>query len=173
LNFSNEPIDVVGIIYLFIPVITFAMGFFLTDIGYRRDRKLSIIREKFEKLYHPFYLLMNELGTATEDGQGASFSADDDVTMTKFLEHLVKNAYLATNEGQALIWQTSKLYFAFSTRSDASAKETEQQLDESMAALFMHFFQEYIKSAKALGYDFDAEFYAGTEEEHQASFTKD
>ena len=60
--------DVVEIIKLFIPVITFAMGYFLTDIGYKRDRKLSIVREKFEKLYHPFYMLINELGTEREEG---------------------------------------------------------------------------------------------------------
>ena len=164
MNFSNDPIDVIGIIHLFIPIITFAMGFFLTDIIYRRDKKLNIVREKFEKLYHPFYLMINELGTATEDGQGAAFSASDGAIITKFLEHLVANAYLATAEGQAIVWQTSKLFVSYASHDGVPDKEKERLLDESMAALFTHFFQEYIKSSKALGYEFDVDFYAATDE---------
>ena len=60
--------DFISFLQLLIPVITFAMGYFLTDIGYRRDRKLSIVREKFDKLYHPFYILVNVLGMDNKSG---------------------------------------------------------------------------------------------------------
>ena len=144
--------DVMGIIQLFIPVITFAMGYLLTNIGYKRDRKLSIVREKFEKLYHPFYILINELGTDREEG--IEIGGEDYSAIKPFLDHLKMNAYLASPEGQKLIWETRMLYISNSAKDAIYDKEKEQALNKSIEALFRHFIKEYAKSAAILGYEF-------------------
>jgi len=112
--------DFVGIMQLLIPVITFAMGYFLTDIGYRRDRKLSIIREKFDRLYHPFLVLVNELGMDIE--LGFAFDSENKDNLKPILEHLTKNAYLTTAEGQKLIWETRYLLFQARLKGRQSTK---------------------------------------------------
>ena len=145
--------DVIGIITLFIPVVTFAMGYFLTDIGYKRDRKLSIVREKFEKLYHPFYMLVCELGTDTEGGDGFALNTEDSSAFGQLFDHLIHNAYLATSEGQSLIWETRMLFVSCNADGNNIDKEKEQLLEKSIRALFGHLIQEYVKSASALGYD--------------------
>jgi len=61
------------------------MGYFLTNIGYKRDRKLSTIREKFEKLYHPFYLMLFQFGTDTNDGEALEISAGGISELKTFL----------------------------------------------------------------------------------------
>jgi len=144
-------VGVMGILQLFIPVITFAMGYFLTDIGYRRDRKLSIIREKFDKLYHPFYVLVNELGTDNEFG--FSFDSEDSAALIPIVEHLTKSAYLATADGQKLIWEARYLFVKCTTESDTKDKEKEELFANSISALFEHLVIEYMKSASALGYE--------------------
>jgi len=145
--------DVLEIIKLFIPIITFAMGYFLTDIRYKRDRRLSIIREKFEKLYHPFYMLIHELGTDAEGG--FAFDTEDGSVLKRFLDHLSTNAYLASPGGQKLIWETRTLFVSCLAEGYKIDKEKEQLLEEPIGTLFAYMLQEYVKSAKALGYEID------------------
>ncbi|MCL2368055.1 MAG: hypothetical protein FWC72_03585 [Oscillospiraceae bacterium] len=149
--------DVIRIIQLFIPVITFAMGYFLTNIGYKRDRKLGIIREKFEKLYHPFYLLLYELGTDTEDGEGLELGTEGAggySALKPFFEHLTANVYLASPEGQKRFAEARKLFVGCCRVND---QETEEQFGESFNGLCEYLLLEYVKAGKALGYDLDAE----------------
>ena len=153
MNFSNDPIDGVGIIQLFIPIITFAMGYFLTNIGYKRDRKLGIVREKFEKLYHPFFMLINELGADTEDGAGFAFDTENTSILKRFFDHLLSNVYLASSEGQQLILETRILFVSSIAKGDRIDEEKVQLFEQSISVLFDHLLQEYMKSAKALGYD--------------------
>ncbi|MCL2518622.1 MAG: hypothetical protein FWF15_08675 [Oscillospiraceae bacterium] len=143
--------DFIGIMQLFIPVITFAMGYFLTNIGYIRDRKLSIIREKFDRLYHPFLVLINELGTDNEFG--FAIDSENGEALKPILEHLTKNAYLATTEGQHLIWETRYLFVASTTEGKTIDKDKEELFAKSIGVLFEHLIQEYMKSANALGYE--------------------
>jgi len=146
--------DIMGILQLFIPVITFVMGYFLTNIGYRRDRRLGIIREKFEKLYHPFYLLLHELGAEREDG--ALEMSGEGVSMLKpFFDHLKHNMYLASPEGQKLFWETRKLFFSCLAEGDGIEEERAQLLGESFESLCTYLMLEYVKSAKSLGYELD------------------
>jgi len=141
-----------GIIQLFIPVLTFAMGYFLTGIGYKRDMKLGITREKFEKLYHPFYMLIHELGTDTADGEGLELGAEGCSELRPLFDHLTANMYLASPEGQKLFWETRKLFICCETEGDKLDKEKEQALDQALGTLFGHLLQEYVKTAVALGY---------------------
>ena len=143
--------DFISIMQLFIPVITFGMGYYLTDIGYRRDRKLSITREKFDRLYHPFYILVNELGTDHESG--FAFDSENMDTLKPIIEHLTKNAHLATAEGQMLIWETRYHFISCVTEGKLSDKEKEEIFGKSLGILLEHLIQEYMKSAKALGYE--------------------
>jgi len=143
--------DAIGVIQLFIPVITFAMGYFLTGIGYKRDRKLSITREKFEKLYHPFYILVHNLGTDREDG--IAIGSEDPSVFKPFIDHLTANAYLASSEGQKLIWETRSLVVSCIAEGGSVDKEKDLLLTKSIGALFEHLIQEYMKSATALGYE--------------------
>ena len=156
--------DVIGIIQLLIPVVTFVMGYFLTSIGYKRDRKLSIIREKFEKLYHPFYLLIHELGTDTADGEGLELGAEGPSAFKPFLDHLTANMYLASSEGQRLFWETRKLLVCCMTENDMIDKENEEEFGQLFGALCEYLILEYVKAAKALGYELEAETRAGTTE---------
>ena len=143
--------DFIGILQLIVPVITFAMGYFLTNVGYKRDRKLSIIREKFDRLYHPFFVLVNELGTDSE--YGFALDSENPASLKPILEHLTKNAHLTTAEGQKLIWETRYLFLAAASAGEATDKDKEELLAKSLGTLFGHLIQEYMKSAKALGYD--------------------
>ena len=145
--------DFMGVLQLIIPVITFLMGYFLTNIGYRRDRKLSITREKFEKLYHPFYILVHSLGTDREDG--IAIGGDDPSAFKPFIDHLTANAYLASTEGQRLIWETRSLVVSFMAEGNSMDEEKDQLLTKSIGTLFEHLIQEYMKSATALGYELD------------------
>ena len=149
--------DIVEIIRLLIPVATFAMGYLLTSIGYRRDRKLAIVREKFEKLYHPFYLLMHEHGTDTADGEGLSLGGDDYSDLKPLFDHLKYNMYLASPEGQKLFWETRKAFYSCMAGGDDVDKEAEQKFDQSFGMLCEYLLMEYIKCAKALGYELGAE----------------
>jgi hypothetical protein len=144
--------DVLGVIQLFIPIITFAMGYFLTDIGYKRDRKLGIIREKFDRLYHPFYILINEHGTDHETG-GFAFDNENLDVLKPILDHLTKNSHLATTEGQMLIWETRYHFISIATEEETIDKDKEELFGKSLGALLEHLIQEYMKSAKALGYE--------------------
>jgi hypothetical protein len=141
----------VEIIQLCIPVVTFAMGYFLTGIGYKRDRKLCIIREKFEKLYHPFYVLIHEFGMESE--KGFAFDTENGPMLKPLLDHLTANAYLASTEGQAIIWETRNLFVSYMAKGDSIDKEKGQLLEKAFAALFEHLILQYMKSANALGYD--------------------
>ena len=153
---------VLRILQLLIPVITFAMGYFLTNIGYKRDRKLSIIREKFEKLYHPFYLLLCELGTDVEDEEGMELAAEGYSELRPFFDHLRANVYLASPEGQKLFAETRKLFVrCCKMEGDQIDKEKEQLFGEAFNALCEYLILEYVKAAKALGYELDAEGRAG------------
>ena len=152
--FSNEPMDVMDIIQLLLPILTFAMGYFLTGIEHKRERKSNILREKFEKLYHPFYLLVNELGTDT--GDGFAFSVKDSSSLKRFFEHFTTNVYLASSEGQALFWEARVLFYSCLAEGDNLCKAKEEQLDQAMSVLFGHMLQEYVKSANALGYELGA-----------------
>jgi len=143
--------DFVGVLQLLVPVITFAMGYFLTDIGYKRDRKLSIIREKFNGLYHPFFVLVNELGMENE--LGFAFDSENGAALRPILDHLTKNAHLTTAEGQKLIWETRCLFVSGAAEGETAAKDKEELFAKSIGALFEHLIQEYMKSAKALGYE--------------------
>ena len=157
--------DVMGIIQLFIPIVTFAMGYFLTDIGYKRDRKLSIVREKFEKLYHPFYLMIHELGSDREDG-AIEIGGDDEDAFTAlkpFLDHLMKNVYLASPEGQKLFAETRLLFIECTKGGDILDKEKAQQFEVSFGSLCNYLVLEYLKTVKTLGYELDAEGFAGVE----------
>ena len=145
--------DFMGIIQLIIPVITFLMGYFLTNIGYKRDRKLNITREKFEKLYHPFYILVHSLGTDREDG--IAIGGDDPSAFKPFIDHLTANAYLASSEGQKLIWETRSLVVSFMAEGIIMDEEKDRLLTESIGTLFNHLIQEYMKSATVLGYELD------------------
>ena len=139
------------VIQLFIPVVTFTMGYFLSNIGYKRDRKLSIIREKFEKLHHPFYLLLNELGE--NDGEGYVLDIEDGSVLKCILEHLIANAYLASPKGQKLIGQTRKLYASCTLDGGTIDKDKHQMFEEPLQDLFEYLTAEYIKCATALGYE--------------------
>ena len=144
--------DIISILQIIMPVITFAMGYFLTNIGYKRDRKLSIVREKFEKLHHPFYMLLLELGTDVEEG--ISFDIEDGSVLRRLLDHLMSNAYLASPEGQKLIEETRYLFVCCMAENNSIIdEEKERQFDKPFNALIQHMMQEYIKSAKALGYE--------------------
>jgi len=143
----------VEIVQLCIPVITFLMGYFLTSIGYRRNRKLDIVREKFDKLYHPFFLLMNELGTDTEDGFGLAFDTDNTSVTKRLIDHLFTHVYLATSEGQRLILETRVLFVSNTAKGNRVGKEDEELFENTIRALFEHLLQEYMKSATALGYE--------------------
>ena len=151
MHFSNEPLDIMDIIQLFIPVITFAMGYFLTDIEHRRDRKRDIVREKFDKLYHPFYRLINELGTDSE--YGFAFNTEDVAGLRPFFDHLAMNIHLATTEGQTLFWETRKLFLCTLAKANLPETDLEEKFAQSISALFSHLIQEYIKSAVILGYN--------------------
>jgi len=142
--------NILGIIQLFIPIVTFAMGYFLTNIGYKRDRKLSIIREKFEKLYHPFYLLLHELGTVKEDGENLELGGESVSELSPFFKHLTANMYLASPKGQMLYMETHKLFLGCCT---SSTPEKEQQFGESFDALVQYLMREYAKVVKLLGYE--------------------
>jgi hypothetical protein len=142
------------IIQLFIPVITFAMGYFLTGIGYKRDRKLSIIREKFEKLYHPFYLLLHELGTDTADGEGLELAAEGYSGLRPLINHLTENVYLTSSEGQKRFMETRKLFICCCmAEGDSLDKEKEQLFEASFGALIDYLMLEYVKAATTLGYE--------------------
>ena len=161
--FSNEPMDVMDIIQLLLPVVTFAMGYYLTGIEHKRNQKLSILREKFDKLYHPFYVMINELGTET--GEGFALNTEDGSVLKQFFDHFTTNAYLASSEGQQLFWETRNLYMQSMADGHALSKDEDQALGESVSALFGHFLQEYVKAANALGYDLGAaEVRSGTTE---------
>ena len=151
MHFSNEPIDVMEIIILLLPVVTFAMGYVLTGISHKREQKLGIIREKFEKLYHPFYMMIPELGEATEEG--FAFSVGDGSVLQRFFDHLAANVYLATAEGQKLFWEARRLFISCMAEGGTLSKENEQRIDAAIGALFAHFLQEYARLANALGYD--------------------
>jgi len=146
-----EQMDFMGIIQLLVAVVTFAMGFFLTNIGYKRDRKLSIIREKFDGLYHPFVIMVIELGTDNE--LGFTFDSKDRAKLKSILEHLTKNAYLTTAEGQKLIWETRYFFLSVAAEGETNNKDKEEQFAKSLSALFEHLIQEYMKSANTLGYE--------------------
>ena len=143
--------DFIGIVQILIPVITFTMGYFLTNIGYKRDRKLSIIREKFDRLYHPFFVLVNELGADNE--AGFAFDSESVDMLKPILDHLTKNAYLATAQEQKLIWETRYL-FVSSTIEGETIKKKEELFAQSIGALFEHLIQEYMRFANTLGYEF-------------------
>jgi len=153
---------VLEIIKLFIPIVTFAMGYFLTNIRYKRERKLSITREKFEKLYHPFYMLMNELGT--DEGEGLAFDVDNKPVLKQFFDHLMTNIYLASSKGQQHFWETRKLFLSYSTENGATDKEKKQLLEEAFGKLFMYLLQEYVKHAQILGYELGIDFATGIQE---------
>jgi len=158
MNNRGDSVGFLEILQLLIPIATFAMGYLLTNIGYKRDRKLSVIREKFVKLYHPFYLLVNELGTDTEDGAGFAFDTEDTFTLKRFFDLLLPNVYLASSEGQKLILETRMLFFSNIAKDNHVDEDKAQLFENSISALFGHLIQEYVKSAKALGYDLcDAE----------------
>jgi len=143
--------DAFDILQLFIPIITFAMGYFLTNIGYRRDRKLAIAREKFEKLYHPFILMIHDLGNDT--AEGFELSSEDSLVFKQLFNHLSANGYLATSKGQRLIWETRALWHQCLEAGDKVSEDTEEQLGQSITELFQYLMHEYAKSANALGYD--------------------
>ena len=143
--------DIMDVLQLFIPVITFALGYCLTNIGYKRDRNLSIIREKFDKLYHPFFVLVNDLGMKHE--YGFAFDSENGDMLSPIFEHLTKNAFLTTTEGQRLIWETRYLFVSGTTEGDAIDKDKEELFAKSLGALLEHLIQEYMKSANALGYE--------------------
>ena len=147
--------DIFAIIQLLIPIITFAMGYFLSNIGYKRDRKLSVIREKFEKLYHPFYLLICELGTDVEEGY--VLDIEDGSVLRRLLDHLITNAYLATPEGQRLIEATRKLFVRCMAEGGKNDEENEKLFEEPLTKLSEHLMREYVKAVNALGYEFEAE----------------
>jgi len=144
--------DFISIIQLFIPVITFALGYFLTNIGYKRDKKLNIIREKFDRLYHPFYVLVNEFGTDHESG--FAFDSENLDALKPIIEHLTKNAHLATAEGQELIWGTRYIFITGAADGKTIDKDNEELFGKSLSALLEHLIKEYMKSAKILGYEF-------------------
>jgi len=156
--------DFMGILQLLIPVITFAMGYFLTNIGYKRDRKLSIFREKFEKLYHPFYLMITELGSDRADGT-IELGNEDEVfsSLKPFIDHLMKNIYLASPEGQKLFSKVRLLHIECTIAGDNVNKEKAHQFEESFGALCNYLINEYLKTTKTLGYELDAEFEADHE----------
>ena len=143
--------DVVVIVQLFIPVITFAMGYFLTDIGYRRDKKLNLVRERFDKLYHPFYMLALEHGTGRADG--VAIGAGGNEEFTHFVDHLAANSYLASSEGQKIIWETRYLLVSCIAKESEPDEESEALLGESISKMFDYFMQEYMKAANKLGYE--------------------
>jgi len=143
--------EFITIVQLLIPIVTFAMGYFLTNIGYKRDRKLSIIREKFDKLYHPFFVLVNELGMDYEFG--FAFNSENKEALKPVIDHLTINAFLTTAEGQKLIWETRYLFVSSSSVSEASDNDIEELFAKSLGTLFEHLIQEYMKSASALGYE--------------------
>ena len=151
MNVSNSQINAMEIIQLFVPVVTFVMGYFLTNVGYKRDKKLSIIREKFEKLYHPFYVMINKLGSETDEG--FAFSIEDSSALKQFFDHFSMNMYLASPEGQKLFWEARNLFMRCIAKGDEISKEQEYQFDKSMSVLFGHLLQEYVKSANILGYE--------------------
>ena len=148
--------DILRIIQLFIPIITFAMGYFLTDIGYKRDRKISIIREKFEKLYHPFYLLLHELGTNQEDGESLEIGGESYSELRPFFKHLTANMYLASPEGQKHFIEAHKLFLNCCVAEGGSGSidsERDRQFGKSFDALVQYLMSEYVKAAKTLGYE--------------------
>ena len=163
MNFSNESIDIMEVITLILPVLTFVMGYFLTGIEHKRERKLGIIREKFEKLYHPFYVMINELGTETEEG--FAFSAKDSSVLKPLFDHFSKNMYLTSADGQKLFWETRGLLMRCIAEGENLSKELEHQFDLSMSSLFGYLIQEYVKSANILGYELgNAESYTDVTE---------
>ena len=157
--------DVMGIIQLLIPVITFAMGYFLTDIGYKRDRKLCIVREKFEKLYHPFYLILHECGSDREDGaiEVGGVGEEGFTAIKPFLDHLMKNIYLASPDGQKLFAEARLLFIECTKKGNSLDKEKAQQFETSFGALCNYLILEYLKTVKTLGYELDADGFASAE----------
>ena len=153
--------DIFDIIQLLIPLATFAMGYCLTNVGYNRERKLSIVREKFEKLYHPFYQMINELGTENEIG--FEFDTENRSVLKPLLNHLTENSYLASSEGQKLIWETRRIFVRCTAEDYSADSESEKMLEKSLSLLFGHLVQEYIKSSKVLGYEFDIAMFAAVE----------
>ena len=151
MRFSNEPIDFMDILRLLLPVITFAMGYLLTGVAHKRALKRDILRERFEKLYHPFYIMINELGT--ESAEGFAFSVGDGTVIKSFFDHLTRNIYLASTEGQALFWQTRSLFYRCVTNENPLSPESEHAIDEALGALFSHLLMAYLRCANALGYN--------------------
>ena len=163
--------EAIEIIRLLIPVVTFAMGYLLTNIGYKRDKKLRVTREKFEKLYHPFYMLLNEL--ATDKEEGFYIDTDDSSALKQFLDLLAVNMYLASAEVQQLFWKTRKLFISCMAEGGMLDKEKKPLLEKSCGELFVHLMREYVESASALlgdvnihvlGYEISAKLDAGITE---------
>ena len=157
MKFSNVPMDVMGIIQILLPVITFVMGYLLTGIEHKRYQKLSIVREKFEKLYHPFYMLVNELGTDAEEG--VAINTADSAELKQFFNHVMAHVHLASTEGQRLFWEARLLFVQCMGEGDALSEEKEQLLGAAIGALFGHLVQEYMKAANTLGYDISGEVF--------------
>lgn len=155
MDYANGSINLMEIFQLLIPVVTFAMGYYLTNIGYKRDRKIAIVRERFEKLYHPFYLLMHELGSNTEDGEGLELGGEGYADLEPFFAHLTSNVYLASSEGQTLFWETRKLFFSCLRDSKNVDEEKGAKFGESFGTLCNYLLEEYVKTAKELGYALD------------------
>jgi len=146
--------DILRIIQLFIPIITFAMGYFLTNIGYKRDRKLSIVREKFEKLYHPFYLLLHEIGKAADDIDGIELGHEGFLTLAPFFKHLTANMYLASPQGQELYLKAYKVFHHCCKAEESGISEERlQEFGQTFDALVQYLMAEYAGAAKTLGYE--------------------
>jgi len=139
---------VIEILTFVIPVITFAMGYYLTNIGYKRERKLSIIREKFEKLYHPFYLMGFELGIEAEEG-GLILDLEDGYVVKQLIDHLTKNIYLASIESQTLFMEVKSLYLSMMNSSDCI---DEEKMKTPFLDLVTTLMNEYAECLIVLGY---------------------
>jgi len=151
--------SILSIIQLFIPIITFAMGYFLANIVYQRDRKLNIVREKFEKLYHPFYLLLHQIGAETGDGETLVIGGEneeDHMVFKPFFDHLTANIYPASPKGQKLYMDARKLFVGCCTLEN-NDEEKGRLLGLSFGVLCDHLLEEYVKCAKTLGYEISSD----------------
>jgi len=169
--------DIMGIIQLLLPVATFAMGFFLTDIQYRREKKMRVIREKFEKLLHPFWMLINELGA--DRPEGLALDVKNTEVFQPILDHLLQNSYLAPAKGQEMVWTMRAVGLLRATDTDDIDRSTLESLEatfgdfENVEKLyerltgecFVYYMKLYEKTAKILGYEMLAMAYGETPEE--------
>ncbi|MCL2406635.1 MAG: hypothetical protein FWC95_01765 [Defluviitaleaceae bacterium] len=159
MRFSNDPIDVIQIIQLFIPVLTFAMGYFLSAIAHKRAHNLAmeraLEREKFDNLYHPIFIMLISLGKDVKEGISMP-STRDTAAVNQIILLLKERIYLAPLNTQKNAWEfIHKIKFIQQEVNLETADEAVcNDLDVKFGMLIGVLLNEYKLTADKLGYCF-------------------